>query len=97
MRLAPEVNIRGMTEVKRKKGESFEGLLRRFTSRVQKSGRLIQAKKVRFVSPKINKTKAKAAALQRIKTKEKINYFLRSGKITEEELRNPKIKKNILK
>lgn len=86
-----------MTEVKRKKGESFESLLRRFSSRVQKSGRLIQAKKVRFAVPKMNKTKTKAAAMQRMKSREKINYLLRSGQITEEELRNPKLKKNILK
>lgn len=86
-----------MTEVKRKKGESFEGLLRRFSTRVQKSGRLIQAKKVRFTPPKMNKTRAKAAALQRIKNKEKIGYLLRSGKITEDQLRDRKTRKNILK
>jgi ribosomal protein S21 len=86
-----------MTEVKRKKGESFEGLLRRFNTRVQKSGRIIQAKKVRFLAQKENKTRKKAAALQRLKIKTKIDYLLRSGKVKEEELRNPKLKKNILK
>ena len=86
-----------MTEVKRKRGESFESLLRRFSTRVQKSGRLIQAKKVRFLASAVNKTRKKAAALQRIKAREKIAYLLRSGKIKEEDLRNPKLKKNILK
>lgn len=79
-----------MTEVKRKKGESFESLLRRFSSRIQKSGRLIQAKKVRFLPENINKTKKKSAALKRKKIGEKISYMLRAGKITEEELRNKK-------
>jgi ribosomal protein S21 len=79
-----------MTEVKRKKGESFESLLRRFSTRVQKSGRLIQAKKVRFLKTEENKTKKKAAALKRKAMTEKINYMLRAGKITEEDLRGRK-------
>ncbi|MFA5133187.1 MAG: 30S ribosomal protein S21 [Patescibacteria group bacterium] len=79
-----------MTEVKRKKGESFESLLRRFNSRVQMSGRLIQAKKVRFLPPKENVTRKKSAALKRIKIKTKIDYMLRAGKIKEEDLRRPK-------
>jgi ribosomal protein S21 len=79
-----------MTEVKRKKGESFESLLRRFSSRMQMSGRLIQAKKVRFLAPKENATRKKAAALKRIKIKGKINYMLKAGKIKEEDLRRPK-------
>jgi len=76
-----------MTEVKRKKGESFEAMLRRFTGRVQSSGRLIQAKKIRFEEGKENKTAQKGAALKRKKTKEKIDYMLKSGKIKEEDLK----------
>lgn len=75
-----------MTEVKRKKGESFESLLRRFNSRVQMSGRLLQAKKVRFTVKTPNQNKKKATALQRIKTRDKLQYMLRSGKIREEDL-----------
>jgi len=79
-----------VTEVKRKKGESFESLLRRFNSRVQMSGRLIQAKKVRFLPSKENETRKKAAALKRITIKNKIDYMLRAGKIKEEDLKRPK-------
>ena len=86
-----------MTEVKRKKGESFESMLRRFNTRVQRSGRILQAKKVRFLAQTENKTRKKAAALKRIKIKTKIDYLLRSGKVKEEDLRNPKLKKTILK
>ena len=75
-----------MTEVKRKTGESFESLLRRFNNRVQMSGRLLQAKKIKFLAPSENKTKKKATALKRKQAKEKIEYMLRSGKIKEEEL-----------
>jgi ribosomal protein S21 len=76
-----------MTEVKRKKGESFEAMLRRFTGRVQSSGRLLQAKKIRFKADKENKTAQKGAALKRNKAKVKIDYMLKSGKIKEEDLR----------
>lgn len=75
-----------MTEVKRKEGESFESLLRRFNSRMQMSGRLLQAKKVRFLKKAPNKTKKKAAALKRREIKTKLDYLLRSGKVKEEEL-----------
>lgn len=76
-----------MTEVKRKKGESFESLLRRFNGRIQKSGRLLEAKKMQFLSPSVNRTKKKATALKRNSVKEKIDYMLKSGKIKEEDLR----------
>ncbi|MBU1179970.1 30S ribosomal protein S21 [Patescibacteria group bacterium] len=75
-----------MTEVKRKDNESFESLLRRFNNRVQMSGRLIQAKKIKFLAPSENKTKKKSAALKRKQIKEKINYMLKTGKISEEDL-----------
>tara|TARA_Y100000310_G_C20395913_1_gene675097 strand:+ start:454 stop:714 length:261 start_codon:yes stop_codon:yes gene_type:complete len=75
-----------MTEVTRKNNESFESMLRRFKNRVQMSGRLLQARKIKFLAPSENKTKKKAAALKRKGVKEKINYLLKSGKITEEEL-----------
>lgn len=75
-----------MTEVKRKTGESFESMLRRFNNRVQMSGRLLQAKKIKFLAPSENKTKKKAAALKKKQVKEKIEYMLKSGKMKEEDL-----------
>ncbi|MFC1787943.1 30S ribosomal protein S21, partial [Patescibacteria group bacterium] len=35
-------------EVKRRKGESFEALLRRFGRRIQQSGKMLEARKLRF-------------------------------------------------
>ncbi|NBS41384.1 30S ribosomal protein S21, partial [bacterium] len=37
-----------MVDVKRRKGESFDALLRRFTRRVQQSGNMLEARKIRF-------------------------------------------------
>jgi len=79
-----------MADVKRKKGESFESLLRRFTRRVQMSGRLLQAKKIRFHQDKPNKNKTHATALRRLKIRDEREYLIKTGQATEEELRGPK-------
>lgn len=42
-----------VVEVKRKEGESFESLLRRFNRKIQQSGVLVRARKIQFyVAPK---------------------------------------------
>ena len=74
-----------MVEVKRKKGESFEALLRRFSRRIQQSGRVLQAKKVRFRQPEPNKNAQRDAALRRQFLGARREYLLKSGKLKEEE------------
>ena len=76
-----------MIDVKRKKGESFESLLRRFSRRVQDSGRLIQARKIRYHSAQPSKNAAKASALRREELREKREYLIKSGQATEEDFR----------
>lgn len=73
-------------EVKRKKGESFESLLRRFSRRVQQSGKVLQAKKIRFYTPQPSKLEMRRSALHRTAAREKLEYMLRSGKMKEEDL-----------
>lgn len=75
-----------LVEVKRKKGESFESLLRRFSRRVQQSGKILQAKKIRFHAGPKSKLELRRSALHRIRTREKLEYMLRSGKMKEEDL-----------
>ena len=77
-----------MIEVKRKKGESFESLLRRFSRRVQDSGRLLQARKIRFYSAQPSKNATKASAIRREELREKREYLLKSGQATEEDFRH---------
>ncbi|HJV33156.1 MAG TPA: hypothetical protein VJ694_03960 [Patescibacteria group bacterium] len=74
-----------MVEVKRKKGESFEALLRRFSRRIQQSGRVLQAKKVRFHKPEGNKNALRNAALRREYLAQRREYMLKSGKMKEED------------
>ena len=76
-----------MAEVRRKKGESFESLVRRFSRKVQESGTILQARKIRFHKKSASKNAGKAAALRREELREKREYLLRSGKATEEDFR----------
>lgn len=73
-----------MVEVKRKKSESFESLLRRFSRRLQQSGRALEARKIRFHTDKPNKNKQRASALRRMQIREKREYLLRIGQLKDE-------------
>jgi ribosomal protein S21 len=79
-----------VVEVKRKKGESFESLLRRFGKRVQQSGKILEAKKLRFYSPKKSKNALRRSALRRLEIAAKREYLIKSGKMSEEEMREPR-------
>ena len=72
-----------MVNVKRKKGESFESLYRRFSRRVQQSGNLLQTRKIRFHQDDPNKTKVKKSALRRLATGARRAYLLRIGQLDE--------------
>lgn len=75
-------------EVNRKKGESFDSLLRRFQRRYQASGRNIQSKKIRFHSSEPNRNKSRSSALRKKNKKEEIEYLLKTGKLKEDPRRS---------
>ena len=83
-----------LVEVRRKKGESFESLLRRFSRRVQQSGKVLQAKKIRFYTPPKSKLELRRSALHRIDVRDKLEYMVRAGKIKEEDLQVRKKKRS---
>ena len=76
-----------MAEVKRKKGESFEALVRRFSRKVQQSGRLLQSRKIRYHTKEKNKTSSRAAAARRTEITAKREYLKKIGKLIEEPTR----------
>ena len=76
-----------MVEAKRKKGETFESLLRRFNKRIQQSGKLLQAKKVRYKTKDPNKNLKKRLALRRNKIKDEREYLKKIGKLPEDDRR----------
>jgi len=73
-----------MVEVKRKKGETFESLMRRFNKRILQSGKILQAKKVRFLEKNTNKNLVKKLALRKLKIKGQKEYLRKIGKLSEE-------------
>ena len=75
-------------EVKRKRGETFESMMRRFSRRVQQSGKLIQAKKIRFHTSDKSRNLQRASALRRQELGKKREYLKKIGKLEEETNRN---------
>ncbi|RJQ30412.1 30S ribosomal protein S21 [Candidatus Parcubacteria bacterium] len=73
-----------MVEVKKKKVESFESLLRRFHKKLQQSGLILQTKKIRYFERPKSKTKIKREALRRIEIKSERDYLRKIGKLKEE-------------
>lgn len=68
-----------MFELKRRKGESFETLVRRFRKQAQMSGRVLQAKKIQFHKKKKSKNLERASTLLRLRRKSKIEYLTKIG------------------
>jgi ribosomal protein S21 len=72
-----------VVEVKRKEGESFESLIRRFSRRTLASGKLLQAKKIRFYQKPSSDLSRKESALRRAKNRNQREYLKRIGKLEE--------------
>lgn len=73
-----------MVEFKRKKGESFEGFLRRFNKTLIRSQKLKLVRSKKFLAPKKNKAALKEQALVGMKIREKNDYLRKIGKIKDE-------------
>lgn len=86
-----------MVEVKRKEGESFESLLRRFSKKTLESGKLLQAKKVKFYKRPKSKREKRASAKRREVILHYREYLRKIGKLDELLDKNKKIKIRIKK
>lgn len=73
-----------MIEVKKKKGESDERLIRRLRKRILRSKILLRAKKGRFFHKKPNKRSVKEDKLYCLKTKSLMDHLKKIGKLTDE-------------
>ena len=76
-----------MVEVKRKRGESFEAMMRRFSRRIQLSGKIRHAKKIRFHQSKRNETEVKNTALRRVELARHYDKLKKLGQLPEKEER----------
>lgn len=73
-----------MVEVRRRENETVGGMLRRFTRRVQQSGILLRARKMRFYDPKATKRVVKARALRRLELNKERTRLDKLGKLPDE-------------
>ena len=74
-----------MVEIRKRENETTGAMLRRFTRRIQQSGVLIQARKLRFHSGKQTKRAVRARALRRIKMTKERDHLIKLGKLSEDE------------
>ena len=72
--------VTSLVEVKKKDGESFESLLRRFNRKIQQSGVLVRARKTRFFEPAKSKRFEREDARRRAGLKEKREELKKIGK-----------------
>jgi ribosomal protein S21 len=75
-----------VVEVKKRKSESFDALLRRFNRRLIQSGKMIQAKKIQYHKKAKNKNAQQVSALRRKESREKREYLRKVGKLTDENI-----------
>jgi len=72
-----------MFEVKKKEHESLDSLLRRFHRKVQQSGVIIQAKKVRYYERPKSKQRQRKEAIRKTELREERETLKKLGKLEE--------------
>jgi len=70
-----------VVEVRKRERESSEGLLRRFSRKVQQSGLLLKARKVRFREPEKNDTQLRKDALRKLEIQKERDFLRKTGKL----------------
>lgn len=73
-----------MSEIKRRKVESFEAYMRRVKKRWQQSGKILQVKKIRFFDRDKNRNMRRKSALHRLNIQSKIEYLTKTGQMPED-------------
>lgn len=72
-----------MVEVRKKERESSESLLRRFSRKVQQSGVLLKARKIRYREATKNKARVRKDAIRRVQIQKERDYLKKIGKLKE--------------
>ena len=83
-----------MIQVKKKERETPESLIRRFSRRMQQSGVLQRARKVRFRQEEKSRTEKRQEALYKVKIRKEIDRLKKLGKFDDEALQDVKRKLN---
>ena len=72
-----------MSEIKRKQNETFEAFFRRFTKTMQQSGKIIQARKIKYLEKDPSRNENRKSALIKNKKSKERDYLKKIGKIDE--------------
>jgi ribosomal protein S21 len=72
-----------VVEVRRRPNEGAESLFRRFSRKVQQSGVLLQARKVRFYSRKKSRARRREDAKRRVELQKERERLVKLGEIDE--------------
>ena len=72
-----------MIEVKRRKGESIESFLRRFSRKVQQSGIVLEVKKRKFHTRIKSRNAQRVSALRRNEKRQEYAYLEKMGLLPE--------------
>lgn len=75
-----------MSEIKRRKNESFESYIRRVKQTWQSSGRILEARKGQYFKGKPTKNARRKSALAKKETKGRMEYLRNAGKLSAKEL-----------
>jgi ribosomal protein S21 len=70
-------------EVKKRDNESSDSLIRRFSRKVQQSGVLLQARKIRYYERKKSKRRVREAAQRREELRAERDRLIKLGEIDE--------------
>ena len=84
-----------MIEVKKKDRETSESLIRRFSRRVQQSGVLVQARRVRFRSEEKSKRQIREGAMYKERVRKVVTKLKKMGKFDDQNFKN--VKKKLVK
>ncbi len=74
-----------MSEVRKRKNESFESLFRRAKKQWQSSGKIIQAKKIQYFEEVKSKNFRKKSRVKRLHSLAKTAYLQKIGRLPVEE------------
>ena len=74
-----------MSEIKRKRGESFEAFIRRVKQQWQRSGKILEVRKRQVFAGKPNKNARKKSALKRNAMRDEMEYLRKTGKLPKKE------------
>ena len=73
-----------MVQVTRREHESTSALIRRFSRRVQRSGIVLQARKIRFFNRRPNRNERRRSAQRRAEVRDERETLYKLGKLDDE-------------